>query len=153
MNLKNLFTLTIRTEDYNLVADRPGFLRELRELSFGPGAGMCHELDNFEKIRQERKVNAEIITAYRSGELVGWALLSKEKSSFCFERNYDGYSPEYGYLFEVFVDWGHRRQGIGSALLKAAQKRVGKEALCVCPHDNTSTNFFQKFSNINNKWM
>lgn len=152
MNLKNFFTLTIRVEDYNLVADRPGFLDQLKKMSFGPGAGLCYELECFEEIRQERKVEAEIITAYSSKELAGWALLSKEFSSFPFCGG-KGFDPVQGYLFELFVTPSHRRSGIGTAMMKAAKKRIGSARLCVCPHDQKSTEFFMKNYQIPNDWI
>jgi GNAT superfamily N-acetyltransferase len=146
MSLQNFFTLTILVEDYNVVADRVDFMKELRRLTISYYSGLNTELNRFEVIRKERPVKCDILSAYRSDELVGWAILSKETSDFRFRRGI-GYEPNQGYLFEVFVDHAYRRQGIGSELLRVARQKAGNEALCICPHDFISEGFYEKCKN------
>src|SRR5208283_3590077 len=102
MNLKNLLTLTIRVQDFNLVAEKPDFIKKIRKLTINPHSGMNSELDNFEKLAKYRNVNVKVLTAFRSKELVAWALLSKEPSTFWF-TNVDGFEPHWGQLFQVYV--------------------------------------------------
>ena len=144
--------LTIRVEDYNIVAERPDFLSKLRALTLYNTSGMNHELDSFEKIRQERPVNVQILTAFRDELMVGWALLSREQSDFPFNVE-DGYNPIDGSLFEVYVDPSHRQQGIATELFKAAKRQVNGQRLCVCPHDEPSIKFYQNFLDCNNKHL
>lgn len=152
MNVSNFSGLTVRVEDYNMVAERPDFLAQLRFLTIDPWSGMNCELTRFEEIRRERRVQAEIITAYQGELLVGWAFVSAELSDFCFHRC-EGFDPQHGLLFEVFVHPNHRRQGIASELIKAAKHRAGDRSLCVCPHDDSSTGFYNRFYHFNNKWL
>jgi GNAT superfamily N-acetyltransferase len=151
MNLRNLLTLTIRVEDYNLVAERPGFLAKLRKLTLNPYSGMNYELSNFERIKRQRKVFCQILTAYRSGKLVAWAMLSKEPTDYGFMNSPLGFKPSDGVLFEVFVHPEYRSQGIGTELIKVARRKAHGSRLCVCPHDSTSRRFYLNFENFKNK--
>jgi GNAT superfamily N-acetyltransferase len=151
MNLKNLLTLTIRVEDFNLLALRPGALQKLRKLTLHPHSGMNFELDNFERIRRTRRVECQILLAYRDNELVGWAMMSKEPSDYLFPNAHNGFSPSDGYLFEIYIDPDHRKQGIGTELIKVARRKANGTRLCVCPHDYLSRSFFTNFPNYKNK--
>lgn len=144
--------LTIRVEDYNSVAERPDFLSKLRELTLYRSSGMNHELDNWEKIRKERPVVAQILTAYRNEEMVGWALLSREQSDFPFTVE-DAFNPIEGSLFEVYVHPEHRQQGIAKELFKTARRQVNNQKLCVCPHDFTSIKFYENFKDCDLKHL
>ena len=144
--------LTIRVEDYNSVAERPDFLKQLRALTLYPSSGMNHELDNFEEVRKIRPVNVHILTAFRGELMVGWALLSREQSDFPFTVE-DGYNPIEGSLFEVYVHPDHRQQGIAKELFKTAKRQVNNQRLCVCPHDFTSTRFYQNFADCDLKHL
>ena len=152
MNLINLLTLTIRVEDYNLVADRSGFLQQLRKLTLHPYSGMNCELNRFERVRKTRPVDVKILTAYRNEQLVAWAIMSREPSDFDFLNTGSFHSGD-GILFEVFVDPKFRKQGIGSELIKDARRRANGTRLCVCPHDSVSEKFFNNFKNFKNKEM
>lgn len=144
MNFEILQDLTIRVEDFNLVAGRDDFLSKLRELTLEPDSGMNHELDSLQALSQQRPVQCQILTAYRQEAIVGWALLSRESSDFWFTRS-DGYQSEWGALFEVYVDPTHRRQRIGSELIKTAKSLVGNDTLCIALHDSCSSGFYNKF--------
>lgn len=152
MNLTNLLTLTIRVEDYNLVADQPGFLQQLRKLTFFSMSGMNYELNNFERVRKSRPVDVKILTAYRGSQLVGWALMSREPSDYWFSHM-KGFHSGDGVLFEIFIDSKYRRQGIGSELIKVARRKANGTRLCICPHDEISDKFFSNFKNFKNKEM
>jgi GNAT superfamily N-acetyltransferase len=114
---------------------------------------MNHELNNFEKIRQTRPVNCQILTAYRNRELVGWALLSKERSHFGFHNSHNGFDPVDGIMFQVFIDPAYRKQGIASELLKVAKRKANGNRLCVCPHDGPSEKFYGNFKNYQPKHL
>lgn len=153
MGLTNLFSLKIKTEEFDAVAKKPVLLKSLRKLTLHPGSGMNHELDHLTESAETRSVNAKVLLAYKNKKLVAWALLSREKSDFCFARHYHGYEPSQGALFEVFVAHDYRKQGIGSALLKAARRKAGSARLCVAPWDYQSTRFYQNFSHYKNVEM
>ncbi len=78
--------------------------------------------------------------------------MSREKSDFYFQRR-DSFDPSDGTLFEVFVNPEYRKQGIGSALMKAARKKAGSTRLCVCPWDYQSERFYQSFDHYKNVKM
>lgn len=145
-------TLTVRVQDYNIVAQDPAFIRTLRLLTLTPTSGMNYELDNFARIRLERDVKCKILTAYRSNELVGWALVSKEPTDFCFANAYAGFNPKDGSLFQVYVQPQHRRQGIAAELLKVANEH-SDNGLCVCPWDETSELFYRRKNSYNAKLL
>jgi GNAT superfamily N-acetyltransferase len=147
--LKNLLSLTVRVEDFNLVAQKPDLLKKLRSLTLHCNSGMNHELNQMLRIINTRPVQCKIIMAFSDRQMVGWALLSREKSDFCFTRSYSGFDPKQGALFQVYVDPKHRRKGIASHLLKVARKRTGATPLCVCPHDYSSDSFYEKFDHFN----
>lgn len=145
MNLQNSFPLTIRVEDFNLVAKKPRLIQQLRGLTIYSGSGMNHELNTLLNTVKTRPVNCKIITAHHHGEMVGWALLSKEVSYFSYSYS-QKYDPTQGTLFQVFVNPAFRRKGIGSALVKMARKKVSSSTLCFCPWDENSNRFFGKFN-------
>lgn len=151
MFLSNLFSfgkkeVNVEILDFNNVVNNKILMSSLRDLTLCPGSGMNFELDHLTKASKIRKVNARVITAYRNGKIVGWALLSREKSEFQFCQTYDKFDPEkHGVLFEVFVDPKARRTGVASALLKKARKHAGPNTLCVAPWDNGSFKFYEKF--------
>jgi GNAT superfamily N-acetyltransferase len=145
MNLTNFFSLKIRTEDFNTVAEKPELLNRLRKLTLHPASGMNHELNNMIQQAKIRTVEAKVLMAYRKRELVGWALLSKEPTDYTFRRSWTGFTPNQGTLLQVFVNPDYRRQGIGSALVKASRKKAGNAQLCICPWDYQSENFYKNF--------
>ncbi len=143
MNLKNYLTLTISTLDFNLAAQNPDLMRQLRELTLNPRSGMNFELNRYEKIIKERPIKCQVLLAHRLSDLVAWALLTKEDSLFTFPNGY--YDSDRGTMFQVYVHENHRMQGIATELFKKAKEMVGDEILCVCPHDYKSTNFYNRF--------
>lgn len=153
MSLTDLFSLKIKTEDFDAVAKKPELLKKLRELTLHPGSGLNYELNHLTKNAATRSVSAKVLLAYHKRELVGWALLSRENSDFYFQHAYDGYQPSKGTLFEVYVNPEYRRQGIGGALMKAARKKAGSMRLCVCPWDYQSEAFYQNFDHYKNVKM
>jgi GNAT superfamily N-acetyltransferase len=163
MNFKKFLTLTIRATDFNLVAQRPELLEKLRKLTIHSGSGLNYEMNRMLKDVQTRPVRCKVILAYQSHkvwapkELVGWAIVSNEDTKFYFfgtlatKGSY--FKKEDGWLFQVYVDPKHRRQGIASAILKKARKIVKKEVLCVCPWDYRSTAFYEKQPEDLTKWL
>ena len=128
--------LTIKIQDYNLVASQPGLLAKLRELTLSRYSGMNHELNAWERTHQERPVKAKLLLAYYHDILVGWAILSKEVSDFYFNRGW-GFNPVDGSMFQVFVHSSYRKMGIATRLLFTAKVQT-TDTLCVCPHDEVS---------------
>lgn len=153
MNSTNLFSLKIKTEDFDIVATKPELLKKLRELTLHSYSGMNYELNHLTDSAKTRSVNAKILLAYYKRELVGWALMSREKSDFYFQHAYNGFDPSEGTLFEVFVNPDYRRQGIGGALMKAARKKAGSTRLCVCLWNYQSERFYQNFDHYKNVKM
>lgn len=152
MNLKNLFTLTIKVREVNSLVDNPQLVKSLRKLTVFPGSGLNHELDHLLSDAKYRKVNAKVLLACKGDRLVAWALMSKEETDFHFQ--YTGqYRPQDGYLIEVFVDPKFRRQGIGRELMKVARRKAGPYRLCVAPWDERSRSFYQSFSHYKTKWL
>lgn len=131
--------IDIKVFDMNAVLDMPEFLSQLRELSFGYGAGMNTEINRFIYIRQERLVNAKAIVGYLGETIVGWALYSKEGT-----RRQSFYSPEQGVLIYVYVETSYRRMKIGSTLLAKCKELAEEQKLCVCPWDEVSHQFYQQ---------
>jgi ribosomal protein S18 acetylase RimI-like enzyme len=151
MNLKNWLTLTIRTVDFNLVAKQPDLVARLRELTLAPHSGLNYELTRMLKDAQEREVKCKIILAYRFRQVVGWAICSKEDSSFCFTVGKETFKSTDGYMFQVYVEPKHRRGGIASEMYKEAVKIAGDEALNISAWDNGSHHFYSSFPDINRK--
>ena len=153
MNLRNFLTLTIRVQDFNLVAHQPQLLAKLRKLTLNPYSGLNNELNRMLEDAKDRTVKCQVITAQRFQKLVGWGILSKETTQFSFSRSYQGFNADDGLLFQVFVDPVYRRQGIASEIYKKAQQLANNEILHVCPWDERSTNFYVKSTTIQTKWL
>jgi GNAT superfamily N-acetyltransferase len=102
---------------------------------------------------EERSVDCQVILAYRFRTLVGWGIFSKETTNFHFSRSPGGFKSEEGRMFQVFVDPSYRNQGIASEIYKRAQQLAGEETICVCPWDDRSTGFYNKFPNVKTKWL
>lgn len=136
-SIRNFISLTIRAYHFTYLADKPILLEKLRGLTLHGYSGMNAELDYLIHDCPVQPPEAHIILAYRSGILVGWALLTNENSG-----NFD-FLPEDGYMFQVFVAEEHRRTGIANALFKRARKLV-KEDICVVPWSEEATDFYDQ---------
>jgi GNAT superfamily N-acetyltransferase len=153
MNLKNLFTLTIRRQNFNLVARQPELLKQLRKLTLYPMSGLNRELDHLVWLAKERPVKTQVLLAYRNQRLIAWALVSKEKSDFQFYNTGEAYDPSQGVLVEMYVNPEYRRQGIGTALMKVAKSQAKSDRLCVAPWDETSVAFYSNFGHYRTRWL
>lgn len=142
--------IKIKVASFSTIVKKPSLIKKLRELTLYYKSGMNYELDSFMEILKTRAPKVKILTAYKGRKLVGWALVSKEPSDFYFP-NRDGYQPDLGTLFQVFVDNDFRKQGIATNLLKVAQKIAKDDYLCICPHDYTSRKFFDNFKDFKTK--
>lgn len=145
MNFRNFLTLTIRVQDFNLVAKQPDLVEKLRELTLSPTSGLNFELTRMLKDAKQRAVDCRIILASRFGNLAGWAILSKEDTDYPFAKAYNGFRSEQGYLFQAFVSEPVRRQGIGSELMKTAFNLAKGQTVFVCPWDERSEGFYYNF--------
>lgn len=153
MNIKNLFTLTVRAVDFNLVAQRPELLKQLRKLTLYAYSGLNREMNGLINTMSHRPVRAQVLLAYKQDKLVAWALLSREPSAMQFMHTDEYFHPSDGVLFEVFVHPDYRRQGIATELMKIARRKAGPYRLCVAPWDERSTSFYSTFKNYKNKWL
>jgi GNAT superfamily N-acetyltransferase len=153
MNLKNLLTLTVRVQDFNVVAHQPDLLSKLRELTLSPYSGLNCELNRMLSDIETRPVNCQVLLGYRFRKLVAWGILSKETTDFHFAHSSQGFNADEGLLFQVFVDPSFRRQGIASELYKKAQQLTNGQVLHVCPWDERSVGFYTKFSDVEVKWL
>ena len=153
MNLKNLLSLTIRALDFNRLPQQPELVKQLRKLTLNAWSGMNRELDTLLALTQQRQVKAQVILAYRNKQLVGWALLSKERSSMAFYTTHKHFESSDGMLLEIFIDPDHRRQGIGTEIMKVARRKAKPYRLCVAPWDERSEGFYRTFPNFRNKWL
>lgn len=151
MNLRNLLTLTVRTMDFDLVAKQPELVRKLRKLTLDPYSGLNHELTQMLTAAETRSVQCKVILAYRFRKLVGWAILSKETTTYRFSRSPTGFNAEHGVLFQVYVDPEYRRQGIASEIYKKAQALANRELIHVCPWDSRSHYFYENFPTVQTK--
>jgi GNAT superfamily N-acetyltransferase len=150
--IKKLFTpkdFVIRAEDFNAVVRKPEMMKRLRKLTLAPYSGLNHELNHMEKSSKSRRVNCDILYAEKDGEIIAWAILSKEDTDYWF-HNSDGYRSTDGTLFQVYVSPEHRRKGIATELIKVARRKAGSR-LCIAPHDPTSEKFFSNFDNYKPK--
>lgn len=137
--------------DFNLISKDSKLIRKLRKLTLHPGSGLNHELDHIIRKSKISKVKVKIITASHNDKIIGWALLSRENSSYSFMNSYDGYKSTDGVLFEIFVSSEYRRKGIGSQLIKSARKHSGPKRLCIAPWNNSSYQFYNKFKRYKTK--
>lgn len=153
MNFKNLLTLTIRARDFNLLPQYPSLVKQLRKLTLHPYSGLNREMDTLFKLMEKRPVKAQVLLAYRDGSLVGWALLSQERSDMVFSHSWKRFEPEDGMLIEIYVDPDYRRHGIGTELMKVARRKAGVRRLCVAPWDTGSRDFYSSFPTYNTRWM
>lgn len=129
--------------DMNVALKDSNIMNNFRELTLDgfPQSGLNTELNMFERIVLDRPVDASAITVYDEvGSMIAWALCSREPSDFEFSIPFEGQ----GVLFEVFVDYNHRKKGIGSALLKKAHEMFPEEQFYVCPWNYTSDRFYTK---------
>lgn len=140
--IKAAFPLTIKVERFNNIIKKPDLISKLRDLTLQPYSGMNYELTNLAKIAEFREVNCKILLAYNKKDLIGWALLSREKSDFIFRNSESPFTGVSGALFQVYVNFSYRRQGVGAELLKMARHQAGSYNLCVCPWDEASTSFY-----------
>jgi predicted acetyltransferase len=143
--------LTIRVKSFNEIANDKDLLKNLRKLTLDHFSGMNHELNSFEKIAKTREVKAKVILAYVSEELVGWALMSRESSDYYFKRSQSGFKSHQGVLFEIFISYLYRRQGIGSEIIKIARRKAGPYQLCFAPWNKISNDFYDNFKHYKHK--
>lgn len=148
---QNSTPLTIKVMDFNLVATKPNLLKKLRSLTIRPESGLNHELNHLLRSAQNRTVRSKIVVAVLEKNIVGWGLLSREDSSFCFSNTWNGFSSNDGVLFELYVDPHHRRKGVGTEIIKTARKHSGPLKLCIAPWDDSSRAFYNTFKKYKTK--
>lgn len=143
--------LTLEVKDANVAFRDKDLMVSLRKLTLGGYSGMNNEMNNLSWAMIDRTINCRVLLAYSEEKLVAWALLSKEASDFHFASTMEQYDPEYGHLFEVYVDESVRRKGIASELVKLAKELIGEETLCICPWDSTSHRFYNNFKELKSR--
>lgn len=150
--MKNVSTLDISVKSFNEIIDKPRLILNLRKLTLNSFSGMNRELNHLLESAKHRQVSARVILVHQGGQLVAWALMSKEETSFRF-RYTGSYHPSDGFLLEMYVHPDFRRQGIGTELMKIARRKAGPYRLCVAPWDDGSEAFFCQFRRYKNKWL
>lgn len=148
---KYKFQAKIDVLDFNTISKNTKLIKTLRKLTLHPGSGLNYELDHIISKSKINKVKVKIITASHDDKIVGWALLSRENSSYSFMNSYDGYKSNDGVLFEIFVSKEYRRKGIGSQLIISARKHSGPKKLCIAPWNDPSYQFYDKFKRYKTK--
>lgn len=141
--------LSLKTFEMDNVLKDLAFVARLRQLSLGGFSGMNVALNAFIAEKDNRHIDAKAIVAYvinKGGEenlsnARGWALWTKDEST-------DRYRQKRGIIFQVFVEWNYRRQGIASKLLKKAMEYSGGEPTMVYWHDEPD--FFQRHRDAGN---
>jgi len=151
--MKKSSSLTIGARDFNLVAEQPELLKQLRKLTLDPYSGMNQEINHLLKKIEYRPVSATALIASKDSRIVGWALMSREQSSFEFPTTGDYYYPADGMLFEMYIHPDYRRQKIGSELLRVARRKAFPVRLCVSPWDENSRKFYGNFKHYKAKWL
>ena len=104
------------------------------KLNFGYGGMMKRVIGGLHNSPGElHRADARVVYAKDNNEIVGWAILVDP--------------PMVNFKIEAyfFVKAGHRRKGIGTKLMRMARKHWGPK-FTVCPHDETSTGFFNSCS-------
>lgn len=104
-------------------------IKECERCSYGGSGGMCPRLDR-ERRKSRSKALALMIWG-ADGRLIGWALLFKEGRS-------------HGAMF--YVPTKHRRQGIGTRLMRAVLRRAPKAH--VYPSGKVNERFFANFREV-----
>ena len=121
--------ISLHTYEMDQILRNPLLLTTARHLTLGYGSGMNKALDKFQmQLDAGQSNNAKGIFAFKGekAELaVGWCLLTQEGDGMDF-------CPKEGFsCVQIFVDAGHRRQGIGSIMLKEASVlSVGRTIQC-----------------------
>ena len=124
--------------------------RQLRKLTLDHWSGMNYELNYLERTNEIRSIDAKAILALVDDKIAGWALLSNEDGANCvYESNHLGigltsYKAFQGSLFEIYIDRSHRKQGVGTAILKKAKRLTPRKKLVVVPWDTASRKFYTK---------
>lgn len=138
--------MKLKTFTIKAISKDQKMLKRLRKLTLYPGSGMNQELDDLMAICMSRKVLAKVICAYKNN-IVGWAIVSVEPSSFPFilgpymKREAKKYA-----LIELFVQPKYRRQGIGTALINRAKQLksiVKNKSFAIAPPTKGAAKFFK----------
>lgn len=135
--------LTINVLSFRLVARKQALLTRLRELTLHHRSGLNHELTSLLDIK-DRNAKAKVITATMNKQIVAWAILSQEASTFRFPTSNDVFNKEKSVLFEVYVDPSFRRQGIATKLFNTAKMHALDNKMHICPWDFSSERFYDK---------
>jgi hypothetical protein len=128
-------------------------LEKLRNLTANSDSGMNHVLT---ELRHRRKhqidINAFIIILYEKKEAIGWALISKEHTSFfksSFSKNNYKWHPIMGYWMQIFVDRNHRHKGVATKIVEKCNKHIQSKILFA---DIASPSIFEKLNNSESIW-
>ena len=100
---------------------------------------MTRSIECYERLIQERSVDATGIFAFYQGKPVGWLLYTYETDCVSFRPWERDNSNEAAAHIFVAEEW--RRLGIGTRLLQMAAKMAEPDTLRVYAHENQS--FFQ----------
>lgn len=97
-------------------------LEKLRNLTINNLSGMNHILTELRwKRSYSINIDAFVIVLYENKEAIGWALISKEPTSFWKTSEW---TPSMGYFMQIFVDENHRHKGAASKIIEKCNKHI-----------------------------
>ncbi len=141
-----MLDLKISVKSLNAHINDEVFMNSLRKLTLNSYSGMNQELNSITDLKKKgRKVDARAIMAHKGEELVGWALFSREKSDCCWTYKYNAGQ---GILLQIYTNPTLRKTGIGTRLIKKANKLANGSTLCVVPWNDQSHAFFLRHKNL-----
>lgn len=133
--------ISVEITEMDAILANPHLEETCRKLSHGGSSGMNCALNHYGAIRRTegRHIDAKGIFAKSIfSKYLGWALFTRETDNYQF-------TPAPGHAgFQIYVDYDHRRRGIGSRLFQAAQTLLfPNEKLHVYLYGNPQ--FFQPY--------
>jgi len=102
------------------------------------------DVDSWMKAVLYHKKEAHVIVAIYNEKICGWAMFHRYQDPRCDERTH---------LLNIFVHYDYRRKGIGTGLVKRAQKFASQHniSLVSCPWDDRSHRFYN--NNVVNRYL
>lgn len=109
-----------------------------KRLNFGHGGNLKNHFKYWEKHTKGKKRpcrdSGYVITVENVGHVIAWGIVYKDRDD---PRGRD-------YFVELYIDKWCRRWGLGSDIVKRAQKLVGKKNLNNFKHNRPASAFFDK---------
>lgn len=128
-------------------------LEKLRKLTSSSDSGMNYVLNEL-RHRRKHKINIDafVIILYEKKEAIGWALITREVTSFfqlSFSNSSYKWHPNMGYWMQIFVDKNHRHKGIATKIIEKCNKFIQSK---IWYADIASPSIFEKLNNSESIW-